>query len=98
MDHFDFTPSREYQVKGRCRRPTAARILARWKLHGFPTAFSVAYGETYAEFRKVPGYPTGRWIDAGNGCRGVDRTAVVRALNAASFGTGVKPGTEVVLA
>lgn len=59
------------------RRPSAAQIAADWKRGGRPTGFTVAYGETFAEFALVHG----RWQDSGNGCRGVDRLAVVKALN-----------------
>lgn len=66
---FDFSDSKS-------GRPSAARILAAWKKAGRPNTFSVKYGETEAEFI----YTTGRWWDSGNGCRGVDRNAVVKAL------------------
>jgi hypothetical protein len=79
MSHFDFTPT-----NGKNLRPSAARIIAAWRRAGRPTQFSVTYGETYAEFVKVdhPIDPR-RWNDSGNGCRGVDRGAVVKALQAA---------------
>lgn len=71
-NHFDFTQQG--------RRPSATQIIARWKSSGKPEQFSVQYGETEAEFTRG----TARWDDSGNGCRGVDRMAVVNALNAAT--------------
>lgn len=61
------------------RRPSAARIVAAWKRAGRPESFTVTYGETFAQFARstMPNHP---WDDYGNGCRGVDRGAVVRAL------------------
>ncbi len=73
MYNFDFTS------KG--RRPSAAQIVAAWQAAGRPSDFVVEYGETYAEFSKQLGEP--RWYDSGNGCRGVNRSAVVKALEAA---------------
>lgn len=73
-NHFDYT------AQG--RRPSAAQIVAAWKKAGRPDSFSVQYGETEAEFTRRAG-PGARWDDYGNGCRGVDRLAVVRALQAA---------------
>ena len=64
-------------------RPSAARVIAAWKKAGCPTAFSVQYGETDAEFTR---HEWG-WDNSGNGCRGVDRSAVVKALNTACKGT-----------
>ena len=43
---------------------------------GRPNEFTVEYGETYAEFRRYGHI----WRDSGNGCRGVNRDAVVNAL------------------
>lgn len=75
MSNFDFTP-----LPGAAnRRPTAAQIIKRWKTSGKPKSFSVEYGETYASFEYLGG---GRWNDSGNGCRGVDRAAVVKGLAA----------------
>ena len=65
----------DYTSQG--RRPSAAQIVAAWKKGGRPDKFTVEYGETYAEFTLMS---SGRWDDSGNGCRGVDRGAVVRAL------------------
>lgn len=62
------------------RRPTASQIVAAWKRDGCPERFSVAYGETFAEFQRSGG----RWYDSGNGCRGVQRDKVVAALTQAS--------------
>jgi len=81
MSNYDFTDSK-------AGRPSAARIVAAWKRDGRPSRFTVEYGETFAEFEYIP--PSGSffaaggegWQDSGNGCRGVDRDAVVRALNA----------------
>lgn len=76
--HFDFTPT-----NGKNLRPSAARIVAAWKRAGTPSRFTVSYGETYAEFERAPGgeyLGVPRWIDSGNGCRGVDRNAVVKLL------------------
>jgi len=60
------------------RRPSAAQIISAWKKAGKPNAFSVEYGETFAAFEQHHG----RWIDSGNGCRGVNRGQVVTALEA----------------
>lgn len=68
----------DYSAQG--RRPSAKQILAAWKNCGKPAEFTVTYGETFAEFIRH----NGRWHDSGNGCRGVDRGAVVRALDAAT--------------
>ena len=76
-NHFDFTPT-----NGKNCRPSAARIVAAWKKAGKPDRFTVEYGETFAEFNKRAGYPMPIWDDSGNGCRGVDRNAVVKALSA----------------
>jgi hypothetical protein len=72
---FDFTPT-----YGKPCRPSAARILAAWKKAGKPNYFTVEYGETFAEFQCL----NGKWFDGGNGCRGVDRNAVLRGLIAES--------------
>ena len=90
MAHFDFTPT-----NGKNLRPSAARILAAWKKAGRPRSFTVEYGETFARFECVPGrFLPGRvpnlWDDSGNGCRGVDRLAVVKALNADHAKQGAK--------
>jgi hypothetical protein len=66
------------------RRPTAAQIVGAWKKAGRPKQFSVTYGETFAEFEYAHVFGPARWHDSGNGCRGVDRSAVVKALDAAS--------------
>lgn len=67
----------DYTKQG--RRPTAAQIVAAWKnANRKPTTIIVEYGETFAEFELVGG----RWYDSGNGQRGVDRTAVIKALRA----------------
>lgn len=71
MAHFDYT------TQG--RRPSASQIVAAWRRAGKPATIAVTYGETYAVFDLY----NGRWYDGGNGCRGVDRGAVVRALTAA---------------
>ena len=71
-NHFDFT------AQG--RRPSTAQIIKRWRDAGKPARFSVQYGETFAEFEHIV---AGRWDDYGNGCRGVNRLAVVNALQAA---------------
>lgn len=70
--HFDYTKQ--------SRRPTAAQIVSDWKKAKQPDSFSVQYGETEAEFQRYGG----RWDDSGNGCGGVNRLAVVKALTAAS--------------
>ena len=77
MLHLDYT--------NQGRRPTAAQIVAAWKRAGNPNTIIVEYGETYAEFRLVGFPPYRRWDDSGNGCRGVDRNAVVKALAKVSF-------------
>ncbi len=70
MQSFDFT--------NQGRRPTAAQIVRRWRESGKPHVFEVTYGETFAVFERTDGVM--RWLDHGNGCRGVNRTAVVNAL------------------
>jgi hypothetical protein len=65
------------------RRPSAAQIVAAWKKAGKPILFSVSYGETFAEFEYTPGHNDAWWSGwhaSGNGCRGVDRDAVTKAL------------------
>ena len=58
------------------RKPSVAQIIKAWRDAGRPQNFAVEYGETFAEFTM---YPNG-WSDSGNGCRGVNRDAVVKAL------------------
>jgi len=70
----------DYTKQG--RRPTAAQVVAAWKKAGRPDIITVEYGETFAEFTRA----ATRWYDSGNGCRGVDRDAVVRALSKATSG------------
>jgi hypothetical protein len=69
----------------RQQRPSAAQIVSAWKRAGKPDSFTVEYGETFAEFTAVSNWATSkkRWLDSGNGCRGVDRGAVVKLLEAA---------------
>lgn len=74
MANFDFTPT-----NGKNLRPSAARIVKAWKDAGRPKDFTVEYGETFARFERIS---PGVWDDSGNGCRGVDRNAVVAALKA----------------
>lgn len=68
---FDFTSQH--------RRPSLVQIIGKWMQAGKPKHFTVTYGETFAEFELV----NGRWDDSGNGCRGVNRQAVVDALGGA---------------
>ena len=70
----------EYNFTTQGRRPSAAQIIAAWRRDGKPQSFTVEYGETFARFELI----AGRWDDSGNGCRGVDRLAVVKALTAAT--------------
>ena len=77
-----FAAEFDYTTQG--RRPSAAQIVGAWKRAGRPLQFNVTYGETFAAFERVGG----RWFDSGNGCRGVNRRAVVDALNKAE---GVAP-------
>jgi hypothetical protein len=65
----------DYTAQG--RRPSTRQITADWKKAGRPSQFQVMYGETFAEFERLP---SGRWWAHGNGCRGVQRDAVVDAL------------------
>lgn len=74
---------REFDYTRQARRPSAAQIVRAWVLAGRPAEFSVTYGETYATFHRYPG----GWLDGGNGCRGVDRLAVVAALCKAGRGS-----------
>lgn len=75
MITFDFT--------NQGRRPSAAQIVAKWRAAGKPDRFAVEYGETFAEFNCLRyGGTARRWDGSGNGCRGVDRLAVVKALQA----------------
>lgn len=79
----------DYTKQG--RKPSPQQIVADWKKGGRPDTFTVEYGETYAEFTQHP-YPVSifsdreriRWHANGNGCRGVDRDAVVNLLNVAT--------------
>lgn len=71
------SPRFDYTQQG--RRPSARQIIADWRKAGRPDAFSVTYGETEAEFARAYGQ---RWHDSGNGCRGVRRSEVIRALEA----------------
>lgn len=84
--NFDFSDSKS-------GRPSAARIMAAWKKAGRPARFSVSYGESEAEFEKLGA----RWMDSGNGCRGVDRFAVVKALVAyeAREPKAIRPADEL---
>ena len=82
MINFDFTPN-----NGKNLLPSASRIVSAWKKAGRPNAFTVTYGETFAEFVRL-GFA--RWDDSGNGCRGVDRLAVVNALRAESALTKIE--------
>ena len=70
MPSFDFT--------SQGRKPSVPQIIKRWKDAGHPRAFDVEYGETFARFELIGR----RWDDSGNGCRGVNRNAVVTALQA----------------
>lgn len=78
--HFDYTEQG--------RRPTTAQIISAWKKAGKPQHFTVAYGETFAEFEHPNAPPCvtgpGGWCDSGNGCRGVNRDKVIQALAAAT--------------
>ncbi len=76
----------DYTTQG--RRPSTRQIISDWRKAGRPGRFQVEYGETFAEFEQVTSYYAlgvthVLWYDSGNGCRGVDRLAVVRALEAA---------------
>lgn len=74
MEQFD------YSAQG--RRPSTVQIIAAWRRAGKPAHFSVIYGETFAEFELGREYVP-RWHDSGNGQRGVNRDAVVKALQGA---------------
>lgn len=65
----------DYTKQG--RRPSAKQIFSDWKKADCPKEFTVTYGETFAEFN----YVYDRWDAHGNGCRGVDRDAVLYELN-----------------
>lgn len=80
--NLDYTVINGNNVRGKRHRPTARQIVGDWKKGGRPATFTVAYGETFAEF--VLGGCGKRWYESGNGCRGVDRDAVVKALEAAA--------------
>jgi len=71
----------ELNYTDQARRPSVQQIVGAWRRGGMPDHIVVEYGETYAEFRRLR--PSSRWTDSGNGCRGVDRTAVVKALEEA---------------
>lgn len=66
----------DYSNQG--RRPSVAQIVGAWRHAGRPVRLVVEYGETFAEFERIGG----RWTASGNGCRGVDRDGVLRALRA----------------
>lgn len=61
------------------RRPSVRRIMADWSKAEKPAHFAAIYGETYAEFERPFGLP-GQWVASGNGCEGIKRDAVERAL------------------
>ena len=65
----------DYTAQG--RRPTVKQIISGWRKAGEPNEFTVTYGETFAEFV----HDEWRWYAHGNGCRGVDRDAVLNELN-----------------
>jgi hypothetical protein len=69
----------QFDFSNQGRKPSTSQIIAAWKRAGRPDQFSVTYGETFAEFQRI-GHT--RWGDSGNGCEGVNRLAVVRALGA----------------
>lgn len=71
----------DYTKQG--RKPTTAQIISDWKKQGRPGRFTVEYGETFAEFEETRGGIV-RWMDSGNGCSGVKRDEVVKALSAAT--------------
>ena len=73
--HFDYTQQG--------RRPSAKQIFGAWSKAGKPAAFTVEYGETFAQFQRFTNRWTNvdLWTDSGNGQRGVDRNAVVKLLN-----------------
>ena len=73
--HFDYTQQG--------RRPSAKQIVGAWLKAGKPAAFTVEYGETFAQFERGVGRwgNVDLWTDSGNGQRGVDRNAVVKLLN-----------------
>ena len=77
-------PTHDFDFTAQGRRPTAAQIVKRWRDAGRPRHFAVTYGETFAEFVYESVFGPVRWNDSGNGCRGVDRLAVVRALTDAT--------------
>lgn len=58
------------------RKPSTKQIVLDWTKAGKPSAFSVGVGETFAEFERFGA----NWDDSGNGCRGVNRAAVVKLL------------------
>lgn len=64
-----------YTTQG--RRPSAKSIVRAWAKAGKPTEFTVDYGKTFAHFELY----LGRWVADGNGCVGVKRDEVERALN-----------------
>ena len=57
------------------RKPSVSQIIKKWKAEGKKNHFAVEYGETYAEFEYRE-----TWDASGNGCRGVNRDAVLKEL------------------
>lgn len=77
----------DYTKQG--RRPSVVQIVGEWHTQGKPDCFEVEYGETFALFQRVRGQRSifgggspYRWHDSGNGCEGVKRDQVIKALNA----------------
>lgn len=70
----------DYSDQG--KRPSVRQIIADWRKLGQPSHFAVTYGETYAEFERGAGpLSYSRWYASGNGCEGIKRDSVERALN-----------------
>ena len=66
----------DYTAQG--SKPTVQQIIAGWRKAGKPASFTVEYGETFARFKLY----LGKWVASGNGCDGVKRDTVVKALQA----------------
>jgi hypothetical protein len=81
--NFDYTVTNGNNVRGKRHRPTARQIVSDWKKAGKPRSFTVEYCETFAAFEYSSTFGPTCWRGRGNGCRGVDRNAIVKALQAA---------------
>jgi hypothetical protein len=74
---------------GEAKSPSASQVIADWRRQGAPDDFEVTYRHTYARFTLMN--PHYGWGTTGNGCMGVPRQGVLKALNERMKG-GLKHG------